>query len=104
VFSYETKPAEEQLFEAHRSYIDFHFILSGEEVIDVAIGAECKLLKSYSDENDSILFSTADKYSSIQMMRGYFALFNPDDVHRPGCKNGTKSTVRKAVVKIKIVN
>jgi YhcH/YjgK/YiaL family protein len=102
VFSYETKPAEEQQFEAHRKYIDFHYILSGEEVIDVAIGAECKLSKSYSDDNDSILFSTADKYSSIKMMSGYFALFNPDDVHRPGCNYGSKSTIRKAVVKIRI--
>ena len=62
--------------EVHRRYIDIQFLAWGEE----KIGSEHE--------------------SFIEMIPGSYAIFFPQDVHRPGCIMQTASEIRKIVVKV----
>ena len=99
--NYDTRPAEDLSFEAHRKYIDVQVLLSGIEDIDVSQDLDdMEVIQSYSDENDTTLFDTPPNWSTVVLRPGYFAVFYPDDAHRPGAGDG--SSVRKLVVKILI--
>ena len=97
--TYDTSPAEDLSFEAHRKYIDVQLLLSGTEDIDVSQDLDdMEVIQPYSDENDAGLYDTPENWSTIVLRSGNFAVFYPDDAHRPGAGDG--SSVRKLVVKI----
>jgi YhcH/YjgK/YiaL family protein len=96
--SYNTKPIEECKFEAHRRYVDLQYIVSGEELIGYAPLAGQEVLIPYNEEKDA-LFIAGDS-SMIKMSAGMFAVFFPQDAHRPGIQINAPQAVRKVVVKI----
>jgi YhcH/YjgK/YiaL family protein len=102
VASYETSPAEERQFEAHKKYIDVQVILKGGETIGVSLASDLSLIEAYSEENDVMFFESPGAVSTLVMKPGYFAVFYPHDIHRPNCLLQGKQTVRKVVVKVKI--
>ena len=101
VSSYRTKDSETSFFEAHRKYIDIQCMLKGEERIDVTQGAGFRIKERYSGERDILFIHTPKCYSSVILSPGYFALFYPQDYHRPGQHITTPRDVRKMVIKIK---
>ncbi len=107
VADYETTPGEGKKFEAHRRFIDIQLLVTGEEIIDVApLELEgIPLATPYDDENDIAFYGDPPRWSSLAMAPGLFAVFYPDDAHRPGnaLPSGPKP-VRKAVVKIPVEN
>ena len=102
VASYETSPAEERQFEAHKKYIDIQVILKGEETIGVSLANDLPLIETYSEEKDVMFFESPEAISTLVMKPGYFAVFYPHDIHRPNCLLQGKQAVRKVVVKVKI--
>ena len=99
--TYNTNPAEDLSFEAHRKYIDVQLLLSGTEDVDVSQDLDdMEVIQAYSDESDAGLYDTPENWSTIVLSPGSFAVFYPDDAHRPGAGDG--SSVRKLVVKILI--
>ena len=99
--TYDTKPAEDLSFEAHKKYIDVQVLLSGTEDIDVSQDLDdMEVTQPYSDENDAMLYDTPSSWSTIFLAPGSFTVFYPDDAHRPCVGDG--SSVRKLVVKILI--
>ena len=94
----------ENVFEAHRDYIDVQIVVSGEEVIDVADLADalgCTM--EYDKERDCVLYASAAKVRSLDADPSAWFVFFPSDLHRPGmAKDGTPSPVRKVVVKIPV--
>jgi biofilm protein TabA len=100
VATYETAGREERRFEAHRKYIDAQVLLEGEESIDVSLGQDLSILETYDDNKDVMFLAAPRQFASLPMKPGYFAVFFPHDIHRPGCHLGGKCRVRKIVVKI----
>ena len=99
--TYSTSPAENLSFEVHRKHIDLQVLLSGMEDIDVSQDLDdTRVIQAYSDESDTALHDTPENWSTIVLRPGNFAVFYPDDAHRPG--GGDGSSVRKLVVKILI--
>ena len=94
---------EETPAEAHRKYIDLQYILYGEEKIGYADYRNPKmLLKEYNGDNDIELFSRIEDESFFILKKGMYAVFFPEDVHRPGLTNKETRGVRKIIFKIPI--
>ncbi len=99
VLEYETKAPN--LFEAHDKYADLQYVVDGKERMDYAPRAECKAETEYDEVKDVIKIS-AEKFSPISVKSGEFALFFPDDAHRPGVTDGEVAKNKKIVFKIKL--
>ena len=94
---------EEKPSEAHRKYIDLQYILYGEEKIGYADYRSSRmLLKEYDGKNDVELFSRIDNESFFILKKGMYAVFFPEDVHRPGLTNRETRGIRKVIFKITI--
>lgn len=104
VLSYETQPASERSFEAHRDYLDVQVVLKGRERIDVALAKEHEFdeIVPYDPEKDVVLYAGVKDDVSIKMAPGRFAVLFPDDVHRPNCDLQGTSRVRKICVKVRV--
>jgi YhcH/YjgK/YiaL family protein len=96
---YHTKPQSDGFWEAHRRYIDIHFVFEGIERIGYAPLHRLHL-QSYDDERDlSILEGDGD---FLTLTAGCFMLLWPEDAHMSGLQAGAASPVRKIVFKIAI--
>jgi len=99
---YMSKNEENARYEAHRKYFDIQYVVSGRELIGIApISQQKDILEPYSVEKD-IMFMTVGQGVNLQAQPDRFFIFFPDDLHRPGLKDGENSPVRKMVVKVKI--
>ena len=100
ISEYDTKLDELHVFEAHRTYIDLHYIISGSETIKFAPIYGHKISREYDSESDYALYHQAENYNQITLEAGMFAIFFPWDLHLPGISEKPKK-VRKVVLKIK---
>jgi YhcH/YjgK/YiaL family protein len=99
VATYETGSREDRRFEAHRKYIDVQVVLEGEEAIDVSLDRDLPTLEAYDEERDVMFLEPPPRFASLAMRPGWFAVFYPHDIHRPGCHLRTRVRVRKIVMK-----
>lgn len=100
---YKTGFKESKQAEAHQKYLDIHFIISGEETIGVgAPDPANELLEKYNPEQDVTFYKTVINESALLLAAGNYAIFFPNDLHRPGCNLTRETEVRKAVVKISL--
>ncbi len=102
VSSYDTGPATEKRFEAHRRHLDLQYVVSGAERILHAPLDGLEVSEPYSDENDIVFFADPKASSSLLVPAGALAVFHPNDAHKPGCMAGGRDAVRKVVVKVRI--
>ncbi len=94
---------EEKPAEAHRKFIDLQYILYGEEKIGYADYRSPKMQsKEYDGGNDVELFSRIEDESFFVLKKGMYAVFFPEDVHRPGLSNKEARGVRKVIFKIPV--
>lgn len=101
VSAYQTASPDGKKFEAHRKYIDLQYLMAGEEIVHVADVSRLVVAEEYDDARDVAFFNDPASYESIVLRAGLFAVFYPDDAHRPGMMaDGSPSTVKKVVVKI----
>lgn len=95
-------PAGNEVFEAHRKYIDLQYIAEGGEEIDFLPIADGTGAGEYVEEYDCLVYrDTAGTIGKLFLSTGSFAIFEPDDPHRPGMK-WKDGTVRKLIFKIKV--
>jgi YhcH/YjgK/YiaL family protein len=100
VATYETGSREDRRFEAHRKYIDVQVLLEGEEFIDVSLDRDLPTSEAYDEKRDVMFMGPPQQFTSLRMRPGYFAVFYPHDIHRPGCHLQGKQRVRKIVLKV----
>jgi len=101
IMTYSTEPEGERSFEAHRRYLDVQFILQGRETIFWAPTDELSPMGDYSKEKD-IAFFSGDARARLQLTSGSFAVFHPEEAHKPNCACNGPQRVRKVVVKVRI--
>lgn len=92
-------PAEKQVLEVHRDYIDVQILLEGKETIGWKALEDAKEeTKAYDKEGDCALYS--DKPTAWLLLEpGQFAIFFPEDAHAPVIGEGK---IRKMIAKVKI--
>lgn len=100
VHGYDTLPREDCRFESHRQYLDLQYCIAGGELIDHARLGLVKPETPYEEERDLLFHHPAGEFSVLRMAPGDFALFWPEDVHRPRVSDGRNPSVQKLVVKI----
>lgn len=101
VLDLHTAPHHENYPEAHRRFIDVQYLVSGNELMGVATAkAELAIHQPYDDERDIIFYQDAPHETLVLMQPGHFAVFFPQDIHRPNCALDAPEAIRKVVVKI----
>lgn len=100
VASYETGPATEKRFEAHRRHADIQFVAAGAERILYLPVRAMAVETPHDDEADVAWLAEPPYASSVLMQAGDCAVFLPADAHKPGCMAGGRHAVRKVVVKV----
>ncbi len=100
VSDYETRDLENCRLEAHRKYIDIHFMAEGSEQIGYSLFNKQKQATEYDEENDFILYCGEKNY--LKLEEGMFAIFFPSDLHMPGIMLEKPEVVKKVVVKVKL--
>lgn len=103
VFSRATKPKEEMLPEVHRRYIELQFMAEGAEYIGYYPDqGDNRILEDRLEEKDTLYYEENPKAAEIMlpMRDGCYAVFFPEDVHRPFCRMGETQMVKRIVIKI----
>lgn len=90
---------ENDLFEAHRKYVDLHYIIRGFQIMKVAF-SESLTFCSYSEEKDYVKL-TGDAYSTLRVNAGTAVCLFPDDAHGL-LVSGSNETVKKIFFKIPV--
>jgi len=101
VFTYTSKSASKCKPELHRKYLDVQFWISGEELFGVSPIHNVGNCIEEIHERDLYFYDGVKSESFVHATQGCYAVFFPNDVHRPGCCiDGNPLTYRKVVVKV----
>ena len=99
-FTYETVPAEESFFEAHKKYLDIHIMAEGSEKVEIA-PPEALAEFDRIEANDFYAYRGEGDYKLI-LSPGDFLVVFPGDAHRIKMQVDGPKTVSKVVFKVKI--
>ena len=100
-----TCPKNTKRPEVHRDYIDVQYMVHGHELIgfypDCGDGA---VLEDNLDSNAVLFYQEREDDHEIMlpMTDGCYAVFFPEDVHRPCCMMNGPEEVKKIVLKIRV--
>ena len=100
VQSYETKPEEDGIWEAHRKYIDIQYLVSGTERMGYANLATMSVCQEYKEAEDYLLLKGKGNFFLLEPKN--FVVFMPQDAHMPGRAAANPQMVKKVVVKVRI--
>ncbi len=101
VMSYNSK--EKGRFEAHEQYIDIQYIIEGNgEIMGYAPVTELGEMTEARTEKDIYFYDNAAEGIKLTVKKGMFAIFMPQDGHKPSCMLTVPEPIRKAVVKVRV--
>lgn len=96
-----TGKLEERFPEIHRKYIDVQFLVQGSEAIGfVTDNGQNEIKEDALAERDVLFYHNVENENFIEMLPGSFAVFYPNDVHRPNCNVQEETAIRKVIVKV----
>lgn len=102
VSEYLSKNEEDAKFEAHQKYIDIQYVISGKELMGIAPASEKKDIITPYDGTKDVEFMTVGQLKNYPATPDRFFILFPEDLHRPGLKDGENAAVKKIVVKVKV--
>lgn len=94
---YDTKLPEQCRYEAHYQYADIQYVIQGAEKMGYTNIEETKVEEEIKENDVMFLEASGDDFL---VKEGYFAVFTPQDAHRPGMCVDQPTFIRKAVVKV----
>jgi len=100
VSEYDSKKPEDCRLEAHRIYADIQYIVSGSEAIGFVTLNNQTVISEYNADKDIVFFS--GEAAPIILEAGLFAVFFPQDVHRPCMQINGPEKVKKVVIKVRV--
>ena len=100
ISEYESKAHQDCRLEAHQAYADIQYIVSGREAIGFAPLNGQTVTEEYIAEKDIVFFS--GETTQLILETGMFAVFYPQDAHRPSMQIDEPEHVKKIVVKVKL--
>ncbi|MEM9418773.1 MAG: YhcH/YjgK/YiaL family protein [Planctomycetota bacterium] len=98
---YTTQPADGRRYESHQTYLDVQTIFTGRESIYVDDIDRLVVTDPYDAKRDVTFYSGADE-TRLDLYPGDFAIFFPEDGHKPVCECGGATEVLKVVAKVRI--
>lgn len=98
---YTTHPAESRKWESHRDYLDIQVVFEGKETIYYEPTDRLEVDQPYDAKIDAALYKPAEG-SGLDFQPRDFAIFYPEDGHKPLCQCGGPSEVVKVVAKIRV--
>ena len=98
----QTEPAPARRFEAHKRYIDIQYLAAGTEVIEHARTGELRPADPFDTTKDLGFFQEPAAATRLHLEPGMFAIFFPEDAHKPCCAAGAPASVRKVVLKVEV--
>lgn len=94
-----TDPAQaDKQAEAHRKFLDIHYIISGEEILGYADISTLTTAKAYDEAGDCEMLD--GKMLPISLKAGDFCVVYPEDAHTPVM--GKSDKLVKVVAKIRV--
>lgn len=103
ISSYTSKAVDVAKFEGHQNYIDIQVVMSGVEKLENIEISDATEKVPYNSEKDVTLYENTDGASTLVAKSGDFAVFFPNDIHKPGMTYGETATeVKKLVVKVRV--
>ena len=90
----------EGVLEAHERYIDIQFLDGACEKIEYVNRRDLTVKVPYVE--DIVFYEDAPSHSNLILGRHDFAVFYPEDAHKPGMAVEQPITIRKVVVKVKV--
>ena len=101
VMAFETGDASSKQAEVHQQYIDVQCLISGEEKIEFSLKNDNNpVATEYDSVNDFYLVSDMQQSSELILNPGMFAVFYPEQPHKPGCFVATSQPLKKIVIKV----
>ncbi len=100
VFTFTSKAAAECKPETHKKYLDVQFWINGEERFGVSPINNVGNCIEEILERDLYFYDGVANESFVHATPGCYAVFFPNDVHRPGVMLDAPLTYRKVVVKV----
>lgn len=97
VSSYDSKPKEKGIWEAHKCYYDVQYVAAGTEVMGYANLKCLKVTKEYQEDGDYLLLEGEGDF--VTASAGTFIIFGPEDAHMPGIAAKQPERISKVVVK-----
>ena len=91
---------DETVLEAHRDYLDIHYVICGEEGFGYADTSTLSPVTVYDHEKDYILLS--GNMNRFVLSEGEFCVVFPEDAHLPALYGRSTSLLKKAIIKIRI--
>jgi YhcH/YjgK/YiaL family protein len=89
--------------EAHKKYVDFHYLFAGEEIIGWGNTAGLEPAGAYVEEKDYWKTKVAlEKMTLARLAAGLVMVCFPEDAHAPLLLEGNSREIRKYVMKVKI--
>lgn len=104
VSEYETKPVNENGYEAHKKYIDIQYLLKGTEKNCCLPIKKLKETKPYKEEIDASFYKAEIPAQELMLGDGYFAIYWPQDGHMPCLSYDDSGKVKKVIIKVTICN
>ena len=98
---YTTKAPSELPYEAHRAWLDVHYIVSGRETLYWEDTAALPPGEGYQADGDAELYRH-DGGMPVVLEPGMFVVLYPQDAHKPGCVAGSAVPTVKVVVKLRL--
>jgi biofilm protein TabA len=98
----ETKSIAETEPESHLRYIDVHYLVKGsEEILGISkMNPQNPISIDNLETRDIAFYQSVENESFIKLKRDMFAIFFPQDIHRPCCHLGNAELIKKVVIKI----
>ncbi|UGA54871.1 YhcH/YjgK/YiaL family protein [Vibrio sp. VB16] len=92
---------EDSQIEIHRSYIDVHLVLAGQETLTYAIKpATSAFMDGKEFDNDVEFVESVNNEQSVTLNEGEFVVFYPGEWHRPMVSKSGGQPIHKVVIKI----
>lgn len=92
-------PAEKRC-EAHYTYIDLQYLISGEERQGYALLTGTEQGEAHP-ERDVVFFEAPAGENFVTLRPGDFTLYFTNDAHRPNCAVTEAQTIKKVVLKLR---
>jgi YhcH/YjgK/YiaL family protein len=87
-------------FEAHKKYINIHYIIEGKEQFGYSDISKLTPVTEYNEVDDYILLE--GEMNRITLNSGDFVIAFPEDAHIPALKYKNGKKVKRAVIKIPV--
>ncbi|MDB1125944.1 YhcH/YjgK/YiaL family protein [Vibrio algarum] len=95
----DTEKTDQRKAEIHKKYIDIQILLEGEERIGYSNDLDDNFASLSKLKDDVLFIEDVKNENFVDLRPGDFALFYPNQIHRPMCAISTPTRIKKAVIK-----